>query len=230
MTKNKSTQAILDKLEKTVAGLSNGINEIKELIKANNSGSCSTYAKPYKSNKPEDSRKTIDDLVYDYNNKSFSEFYEDIQKHKKWMDEHEDLVETDLDEWNKSCYDEENNSFARLVGCLLYFDVNKVARYIVAINKSSVVKADNYIVSANLNNKYDIYEWEKTLINDLGHLTSFVVESGEATEEESYKHWQVGRLHLVSSVVTYKYEGEDDTVRKLEIYWTPENAEAGNLY
>lgn len=229
-SKNKSTQARLVKLEKTVANLSNGISEIKELIKSNNSNSSFTYIKSYGNDKVEDSRKIIDDLIYTYNNKPFNEFYEEIKKHAKWMNEHEDLIQTDLDYWDESCYDEENNPFARLISCLLYFDVSLVAHYIAAINRSNIVGTDNYIVSAGINDINDISDWEKTLIDDLGQLVSFVVESGEATEEEPYKHWQVGRLHLTSSIVTYNYKGEDDTVRKLELYWTPESAEAGNLY
>lgn len=227
MAKNKSTQKRLDSLEKTVAELSNGISEIKEFIKSGNSFA---YIKSYKSDKPKDSRKTISDLAYNYSNKPFFEFYEEIREHKKWMDEHEDLIDTDKDEWENSCYDEEINSFARLVSCLLYFDVSKVAHYIAAINRSNIVGTDSYILSAGINDNSDISEWEKSLVSSLGDLASLVVETGEATEEEPYKHWQAGRLHLTSSVVTYHYENGDDTVRKLELYWTPESAEAGNLY
>lgn len=226
-SKTESTQKRLDSLEKTVADLSNGISEIKELIK---SSSPFAYAESCSSDKPEDSRKTINDLAYSYSNRPFSNFYEEIREHKKWMDEHEDLIDTDEDEWDESCYDEENNPFARLASCLLYFDVSKVAHYIAAINRSNIVGTDNYILSAGISDNSDISEWEKTLINDIRELASLVVETGEATEDEPYKHWQAGRLHLTSSVVTYSYKGEDDTVRKLELYWTPESAEAGNLY
>lgn len=224
--KNKISQ-----LETKIGNMQSSLHDILESVKSLQNGN-NLYIKTYTESSNEDTPTSVsvDYLEYEYNNKTFSEFYKEIKKHAKWINEHEDLIETDLDYWDKSCYDEENSPFARVLGCLLYFDVSLVAHYIAAINRSNIVGTDNYIVSAGVNDINDISDWEKTLIDDLGQLVSFVVESGEATEEEPYKHWQVGRLHLTSSIVTYNYKGEDDTVRKLELYWTPESAEVGNLY
>lgn len=221
----------INQLETKIGNMQSSLHDILESVKTLQNGN-NLYIKTYTESSNEDAPTSVsvDYLEYEYNNKPFSEFYEEIQEHKKWMNEHEDLIETDLDYWDESCYDEENNPFARLISCLLYFDVSLVAHYIAAINRSNIVGTDNHIVSAGVNDINDISDWEKTLIDDLGQLVSFVVESGEATEKEPYKHWQVGRLHLTSSIVTYNYKGEDDTVRKLELYWTPESAEAGNLY
>lgn len=221
----------INQLETKIGNMQSSLHDILESVKNLQNGN-NLYIKTYTESFNEDAPTSVsvDYLKYEYNNKPFSEFYEEIQEHKKWMNEHEDLIETDLDYWDESCYDEENNPFARLISCLLYFDVSLVAHYIAAINRSNIVGTDNHIVSAGVNDINDISDWEKTLIDDLGQLVSFVVESGEATEKEPYKHWQVGRLHLTSSIVTYNYKGEDDIVRKLELYWTPESAEAGNLY
>lgn len=218
MTDNEELQARLSRLEKSFADLSDGVNEVKELIKSNKE-----LLSPAAASK----KMTIEDLYEDYVNKPFSAFYKEVADHREWLGKCADAEE---DIWDKSCYDEESSFFARVVGCLMYFDVGRIARYAAAINFSDSVPSYDKLSSRGVKSCTDSREWEKVLTNDVGELICCIVKEGEADADLPYKHWQVGRLHLVSSIVTYIYEDKKDVVRKLELYWTPESSEAGNLY
>lgn len=223
--KNEDFQTRLNKLEQAFAGLESGINEIKELMKSSRASYPSAEAGSY------NKKTAIEDLRRLYNSKSFNDFYNILRHHAEWCESHPDDMETDKDEWDRSCYDEAGDLFARIVNCLMYFDTFRVAQYISAINKNERIDPDDKINDAFITVQTSTFEWEEHLTKDLGKLVGHLLESGEATAKEPYKHWQVGRLHLESSVVTYQYEeADDDVVKKLHLFWTPEASEAGNLY
>lgn len=157
---------------------------------------------------------TIKDLQDMYKKLDFEKFYRICREYGEFID-------TDgrksYNNWDYDCVDGET-MFSRLVLCLSWFDIDKIASQISAVNYCN----DEKIVSVDVENDKNIDEWRESLLKCLEEVVKNVVKYGEATYDNTYIHYQSGRIHLESIYMRC----EDKYANKLKLYFSDNDCEA----
>lgn len=157
---------------------------------------------------------TIKDLQDMYKKYDFEKFY-------RMCREYGEFIESDgrksFSDWTDDCIDGET-MFSRLVLCLSWFDVDKIASQIAAVNYCN----DEKIASTDVENNRNSGEWRESLLKSLADVVRNIVKYGEATYDNTYIHYQSGRIHLESIYMRY----EDRYANKLKLYFSDNDCEA----
>lgn len=157
---------------------------------------------------------TIKDLQDMYKKYDFEKFY-------RMCREYGEFIESDgrksFSDWTDDCIDGET-MFSRLVLCLSWFDVDRIASQIAAVNYCN----DEKITSTDVENDRNVGEWRESLLKSLEDVVRSVVKYGEATYDNTYIHYQSGRVHLESIYMRY----EDKYANKLKLYFSDNDCDA----
>lgn len=157
---------------------------------------------------------TIKDLQDMYKKYDFEKFY-------RMCREYGEFIESDgrksFSDWTDDCIDGET-MFSRLVLCLSWFDVDRIASQIAAVNYCN----DEKIASTDVENDRNVGEWRESLLKSLADVVRNIVKYGEATYDNTYIHYQSGRIHLESIYMRY----EDRYANKLKLYFSDNDCEA----
>lgn len=156
----------------------------------------------------------LEDLKESYKHLEFNSFYEKCKDYRKFINRGANESES---KWAVDCIDGES-MFSRIFLCLAWFDVDKIAEQITTINKSSSEK----ITYVGVKDVLSISEWKAALLDSLKKLVNYLIVYGEATEDVTYKTYQIGRIVLES--IYMKYDGEGAV--KLKLYFSDNNCEA----
>lgn len=155
------------------------------------------------------------DLQALYTEKGFDAFYKAVREHGI-QTEKEDYGN---DNWN--IYNSQNK-YALLAVALQYFDIDRLAKQIVAVNSSSL-KTDDLILTYN-EDPIDVRVVRDGLYDNVKKVAESFVNSVDVTPDDNYHTFQNGRIHL-DAICTH-YDGE--YANMIKIYWTPEESTAGD--
>lgn len=156
----------------------------------------------------------IGDIKKLYKNLDFSAFYEKCKEYQRFVDSGTDESES---KWADDCVDGES-MFSRIFLCLAWFDIDKTAEQIVTLNENLREK----ITYTDVIDTLSFSEWRTALLNSLKELIRDFVVYGEATEDDTYKVYQRGRITLES--IYMKFEGRGAI--KMKLYFSDNNCEA----
>lgn len=154
------------------------------------------------------SKLDLRDIEQMYKQNNFETFYKSCREYADSKDD---------SKWSESVLDGKS-LFSRLFLCLAYFDIDKIARQIVSINSDEVNKS-NYLQSVGVDCTKSFEQWRNCLLDCLKDVVSNLTKFGEADINHNFKHYQVGRVHLVSTFIVW----EEDISNRLDLYWTDDH-------
>lgn len=165
----------------------------------------------------------------------FEEFYRECKRHDEF------LINNDYNKnvkcwWDMTADDDVNidNKWARIAYAVGSFDDINVAKQIEAINNAYAQDESlPYIAMYQCKNIYKAEEIRSDLKRSIKSVIDMVLAYGEADEEENYKSYQDGRIHLDSiyykTYDTNQSTGEKELIENkiLQLYFTLDYIRAG---
>lgn len=155
-----------------------------------------------------------EDLQTLYIEKGFDVFYKTVREHGIQMEKEDG----NNDSW--SIYNSQNK-YALLAVALQYFDIDRIAKQVVAINSSSL-KNEDLILTCN-EDSIDVDDVKDGLYNNVKKVSETFISSVDVSPEDNYHTFQNGRIHL--DAICTCYDGKYTNI--IKIYWTPEEGTAG---